>query len=132
MDTERLKKLADVTLPESTKFPLSKDKAAIIGPITFDVIVEIEEKYGSVFEMQQKMKEVLTDPKAKKGELIDIVFLLLENKDDFENSRDFGSYVPLKHTENLMEIVVIYMMDSMPDAAAKEFTESEGETEEKK
>ena len=132
MDNEALKKLTDVTYPDPVIFPLPNDKIAVIGPVNFEAINLIEEKFGAI----EKMREVLVAAEISKKDAFSIIYILLENKDAFDDEADFARSVPLMAVPNLMQLIFHFMTASFPSAEApadsdKETEETEG-TEEKK
>lgn len=137
MDTDKLKKLADLKYPDAIEFPLLHDHKAVIGPITFSAIEQIEEKFGSMMQMKEK----ISGGEVKQSDLFSLVFLLLENQDEFNDDvKEFGKHVPVSAAEPMMQVVFHFMVESMPKGAPADeekteetaSTDGEESSEEKK
>jgi len=123
-----LSKLADIKYPEAAIFPLLRDHKAVIGPVAFDVIELIEKKFGDVAGMQK----ALTGDNVKKSDLFSVVYMMIENKDDYENSSDFAKYVPVMAIDKLAEVAYHFMQLSFPSADSGTDQVEGVESEEKK
>ena len=113
---DELEKLIDIRYPDSVEFPLLNEEIAVIGPITFDAIALIEEKFGSL----QSMQTALSSKESKQSDIFSVIYMLLENKDAFDGVEGLAKVTPVMAVERLMQIVYHFMNASFPDIAETE------------
>lgn len=112
--------LNDLVLPESVEIPLLKNKVAVLGPLTFELVYFVEDKYGGFDKMQAMLGG---GGKPNIAEILDLFYQMVENKDEFEDAREFARHVPLSHLGPIIEHIVAMVGKSMPDVAAAMQTE---------
>ena len=111
MDTAKMKQLSELKYPDSVKFALYRGRIAVMGPITFDAMHMIEERFGSV----EAMQKALTADPPKQTDLFAMVYICLENKEEFEGEKDFAKYVTFTHMPELIELLYHFMSRSLPE-----------------
>ncbi len=135
MKKEDIAALADIVYPDSVKVPLpgrdGEDNFVMVGPVSLGVVSKIEDKFGSMQEMSAKFKSGA----LKSGDLFEVIYLLIENKDDFDSPATLADAVPVMVVERLVELVFHFMEVSFPkpsEETAGETSEVTEDSEEKK
>lgn len=108
-------KLADVLTPEPLEIPLLRGKTAKVGPLTLEVLCWIEENHGSFEEFQEKYLKV---NKPNITAVTDLVYQLIENKDEIGTVKDFRALCPADSIALLGTAVGKALKASMPSEAA--------------
>jgi len=97
--------------PQGHVVPLLKGKRAVIAVITLETILWIEREHGSFDAFQNKMRTT-----EKLGEMVALIFQLLENKADFADFNDFARHVTVPAFLKLKDAYAAALQGSMPVA----------------
>jgi hypothetical protein len=108
-----MEKLADLHAPEFKEVSLLGGKRAVVGPFTFDVIYWIEEKYGD-FATFQKTIAAKSLADWKLTEIVELLYQMLHNRDDFKDARDFARHVPFSRIDQVITVLSEQMGASYP------------------
>ena len=108
-----MEKLADIRRPEFKEIALLGDRRALVGPFTFEVIYWIEEKYGD-FAAFQKIISTKTLADWKLTEIIELLYQMLHNKNEFDGPRDFARFVPFSRIDQVITVLAEQMSESHP------------------
>jgi len=128
MENENLKDLKKL---EVTEIELKKGKKAIVGGLTFDVIIWVEEKYGDVDKFIRIFQGIQENKIPPIKDLIEILYQILENKDDFKDYRDFARYVDIRMGIDIFNLILESINHSIPTLGLSNAT-NKGAIEEKK
>ena len=105
-------------LPQPVKFELLHGKSATVSPMTLEHAIQAEEVYGSM----NKFIEVVTSSKGGALASTEALFMMLENKGDFADARDFAKHLPIALLERMRLVAA-----GIAHASAVETTRSSGE-----
>jgi hypothetical protein len=106
-------KVSDV-FPPAEIIPLLYGKKAVLGLFTLGHVVEAEEKYGSLDDFLAKFK----GDSIKLKVILDTLYLLLENKEDFKDATDFARHIPVSKAVTMKESIMKQIAASMPATPA--------------
>lgn len=82
---------------------LRNGREAIIGGLSLDIVIWIEENFVSLEEFQKS--ELDGEGKHRLTNKIKLIYETLENKEDFEGYRDFARCVDFNNIDDFMEVV---------------------------
>ncbi len=115
-----ISKISDIKYPDPIKFPLLKEKHAIIGPMSFEVLSDLEEEYGNL----NKITEIFAAGNMDMKKILFIIWNMVENKEEFKDKENFQKYMPLAAANTLPIVIAHFMKTSLPEADEDEVTES--------
>ena len=108
--------LNEIVAPKVREFPLAGGKKAVVGGLSIQMMVEIEEEFG---DFDSWVKSVTDNPKIK--DVANMLWGLLLNKDDFKDKKEMLTYFPANADwiNEVREILYSVINKSMPTPEAK-------------
>lgn len=103
-------KVSDL-FPKPITVQMLGDKKAIIPPITVETMCAIEEKYG---DLQEVLVSCFRKPLSNIGRISEIIFNMLENKDEFKDLRDFRQHFDIGAVLSMVTSIEGLVEKSLP------------------